>query len=146
MAESASELLARLRRQGYTIALTDDGKIRATPPTGTLPDHIRAQLTERKAVLVECLNEEAFEGAWDAWRAAIAGMVAEYEARKPLTRCWVEARDLIDIWWGVMPSKETYDKCDTAVVRAATTALNCQLADYWARFDAAIESAIPAAG
>lgn len=140
MPETIDDLVKRLRKQDYTIVLTPEGKISAKPAAGILPDHIRAVLVARRAEVVAYLRAETFQQAHQAFRAAVYRMVAEYEARKPLTLPWAEARELVDIWWGVMPQKAAYDAQDTAAVLAAATQLDAAVAAYFRRWDAAVAS------
>jgi hypothetical protein len=140
MPETIDDLLKRLRKQDYQIVLTAEGKISAKPAAGILPDHVRAILTARREEIVAHLRAETFQQAHQAFRAAVYRMVAEYEARKPLTRCWAEGRALVDIWWGVMPQKAAYDAQDTAAVLAAATQLDVAVAACFRRWDAAVAS------
>lgn len=136
MTETIPEFLARLRRQDYQVALTPENKIRATPPAGTLPDHIRAQIQARREDMVVALQAEAFEAAWRAYRTVIAEMVVAYEVRKPRTRYWAEARQLTDLWQAHLPSKEQYHSRDTAAVQTAADSLAAEFAAYWTVWDA----------
>lgn len=144
MPETIPDLLTRLRKQDYTISLTDAGRINAKPPAGALPDHIRAVLTARKEDIVAYLRAEQFQCAKYDFHSAVFRMMAEYEARKPYTRYWAEGRALVDIWYGIMPQKEDYDEQRTEIVLAAVAALDAAVAVYFRAWDtarAAISSA-----
>lgn len=136
MPETIADLLQRLRRQDYSITLTPEGRINARPPVGSLPEHIRAILTARKGEVVAALQGEEYQAVWSEYRQAVLGMVREYEARKPYTRYWVEARALNDLWYGVMPRKEDYDNRNSAALRSSAAALDQAVAAYFAAFDA----------
>jgi|SRR5215467_1352824 len=141
MPESIADLLARFRRQGYQFLLTDDQKIRAIPPSGSLPEHVRSQVSARRTEIVEHLIEEAWTAARDDYRLAVFEMAALYEARRPYARFWVEGRSLNVLWEAHRPTKEDYDTRNVPALRLAAQELRAAVVEWASSFDAQTEHA-----
>ena len=54
---NVQEVLSRCREVGVILAVSPDGKLRATPP-GKLPEELRAELRRRKAEILALLQQQ----------------------------------------------------------------------------------------
>ena len=97
---SVHEVLSQCRDLGVILAVSPDGKLRATPP-GKLPEALREELKRRKAEVLALLTQQP-----TPWPCEHCGLPAEIEVIEPS----LDGQRTLTYWhcdpcqtWGVTP-------------------------------------------
>jgi hypothetical protein len=122
------------------LLLTEDHKIRATPPAGDLPDHIRGQLRARREDVIALLETESQQTRRQVWRQVgpralcVFNVYAtnEYEKRKPHVSPVVRRA-----CWAILAECLPGLPDDVDVMYAGLDAFRGRMVEYWQTWDAA---------